>query len=64
MAYFFRCTANPKAPLLKVEHYWEMKEMLGHPDYVRVDEDGLPIVDAEAESAPNRIPLQAGGRRK
>lgn len=62
--YYFKCLANPKAPILKLEHYWEAKEMRGHPDYIRVDEDGLPIVDHEAEAAPDQIPMSGAIRRK
>jgi len=61
--FYFRCISNPKAPILKLEHYWEMQDMLKHTDYIRVDEDGLPIVNHEEEAAPNRIPIAVVKRK-
>jgi len=57
MAYFFRCKSNPNAALLKLDQYWEAKEMKGHPDYQRVDEFGDDLVDEEDE-AEQTIPMR------
>ena len=54
--YYFRCTANPNAPLLVLGTYWEAQEMLNHPDYERIDENGEVIVD-EKDEAESQIPL-------
>lgn len=51
----FKCTTNPRAPLLKLEA-WEAEEMKTHPDYIEVDEHGDVILDPKA-AYPNRIPL-------
>lgn len=63
--YYFRCKANPSAPLLELHSYWEAQEMLDHPDYERVDECGEVIID-EKDTAENRIPFDVSnlGRRK
>jgi hypothetical protein len=63
--YYFRCTSNPSAPPLVINSYWEMQELLNHPDYERIDEFGEVIVD-EKDTAENQIPLQIasmGARR-
>lgn len=63
--YYFRCTQNPSAKPLVLDTYWEMQEMLNHPDYERIDEFGEVIVD-EKDVAENQIPLHIatlGSRR-
>ena len=55
--FYFRCRTNPTAPLLTLEAELEAKEMLTHPDYDAVDEDGLPIV---AESQPDCVESNLG----
>lgn len=59
----FVCRGNPSAPPLVLNSYWEAQEMHSHPDYYEVDADGLPIANP-AESAPTRIPLIIGQRKK
>jgi hypothetical protein len=60
--FYFRCKANPTAPLLVLDTYWEAAEMKDHPDYERIDESGEVIVD-ESEGAENRIPLMMVGSK-
>jgi len=61
--FYFRCRTNPTAPLLVLNTDWEAREMRTNPDYDRVDQDGLPVVDAD-EDAPveQTIPFHAGKR--
>lgn len=55
--YYYRCKANPSAPPLVLETYWEHVEMSNHPDYERIDECGELIVD-EKDTAENQIPIE------
>jgi hypothetical protein len=54
---YFRCRANPKAPLLVLDTEWERKEMKKNLEYDPVDADGLPIVvpDDEEDTASQVI---------
>lgn len=61
--FYFRCRSNPKAPFVVLNNYWEAKEMQSHPDYDRVDENGLPIANEE-EKAEKRIPFQPAAPRQ
>jgi hypothetical protein len=54
--FHFRCTANPSAPILTLDSYWEAQEMRGHPDYERIDELGEAIVD-ESDRAEHALPF-------
>jgi hypothetical protein len=60
--FYFKCTANPNAPVLVLDTYWEAEEMRTHPDYVRVDEHGDLVIDAERDNAPHRFPLVADAK--
>jgi hypothetical protein len=59
MKFYFRCTANPKAPILVLETFWEAEDMKRNPDYIRVDADGNEIKDEEREAAENPVPLRS-----
>jgi len=63
--FYFRCRTNPTAPLLVLNTDWEAREMRTNPDYDRVDQDGLPVVDAD-EDVPveQSIPFHSGKRSK
>ena len=58
---FFRCKANPNAPLLKLLS-WEAKEMISHPDYERVDEFGEVI--ETYDDLEGTIPFNGASGRK
>lgn len=60
--FYFRCRTNPEAPLLVLESYWEAIEMRTNPDYDRVDEDGIPMLD-EGSTAEQRIPFDRVSRK-
>ena len=47
MKNYYRCRSNPTAPLLVLDSEWEAKEMRMNLEYDHVDEDGLPVVDAD-----------------
>lgn len=53
--YHYKCRSNPNAPLLTLG-YWDAQEMKNHPDYDRVDELGLPIIEEDVE-VPQQIPI-------
>lgn len=60
-SYYYSCRTNPKAPILVLGTYWEAQEMRGHPDYIRVDEDGLPMID-DIVAAEKQIPFDKPSR--
>ena len=59
MKEFYRCRSNPNAPLLVIKSEWEAKEMRLNREYDHVDEDGLPVVDADeaTEAEKHSIPF-------
>jgi hypothetical protein len=59
--FYFRCTSNPKGPLLKLTA-WEAREMQNHPDYERVDEFG-EVVET-VDDMEGTIPFQGSQGRK
>ena len=59
----FICRTNPSAPALVLDHYWEAREMFGHPDYFEVDVDGNRVLRRE-DAAPTQIPMRVQSRRK
>ena len=65
MKNYYRCRSNPSAPLLVLDSEWEAKEMRQNLEYDHVDEDGLPVVDAEEPVAEEKdfIPFAAGVKR-
>ena len=66
MKNYYRCRSNPSAPLLVLDSEWEAKEMRQNLEYDHVDEDGLPVVDAE-EAAPeekNFLPFTANALKR
>ena len=66
--FYFQCTSNPQGPLLVLDNYWEAKDMKLHPDYVEVDEDGLPVINTDERDAPTQIvfssPAKVAAKRK
>ena len=62
--YYFRCRTNPTAPLLVLTTDWEAREMRTNPDYDRVDEDGLPVVDEDVAVEQGAILFQSAARAK
>lgn len=60
--FYFRCTSNPNAPILKVLTPWEAKEMREHPDYEELNELG-EVVEREDELA-GTIPFAGSKGRK
>ena len=66
MKNYYRCRSNPSAPLLVLDSEWEVREMRQNLEYDHVDEDGLPVVDAE-EAAPeekNFLPFTANALKR
>lgn len=62
--FYFRCRTNPTAPLLVLNTEWEAREMRTNPDYDRVDEDGLPVVDEDTAAEQGAILFQGSRREK
>src|SRR3989304_4817143 len=62
--FYFQCTSNPQGPLLVLDNYWEAKDMKLHPDYVEVDEDGLPVINTDESDAPARIASCSGTKAR
>lgn len=54
--FYFRCKANPKAPLFVTTELWEAKSMAAHAEYERVDENGVRLESTD-EAFVNARPV-------